>query len=95
VSAFLALVFIAILASVRAEIFDLIGGSVQIEEGPVNKYSRSSQSGHSSHISYYYQINQYSLSVSPHAYDAMIEGNYRVYLLPNTKQLVNIDPLPG
>jgi protein-S-isoprenylcysteine O-methyltransferase Ste14 len=95
VSAFLALVFIAILSSVRAELFDLIGGSVQIEEGPVSKYSRSSQSGHSSHISYYYRINQYSLSVSAHAYDALIESNYRVYLLPNTKQLVNIDPLPG
>jgi hypothetical protein len=68
---------------------------VQIEEGQVTKYTRSSHSGCSSQTYHYYRINQYSLQVSASAYDALIEGNYRVYFLPNTKQLVNIDPLPG
>ena len=95
VTAFFALVLIFLLSSVRKELFDLMSGSVQIEEGPVTKYSRSSNSGRSSRTYYYYRINQYSLEVSRRAYDALIEGNYRVYFLPNTRQLVNIDPLPG
>ncbi len=93
VSAFLALVLIFFLSSVRKELLDLASGSVQIEEGPVTKYSRSNNSGRSSYTSYYYQISQYSLEVSRYAYDALIEGSYRVYFLPNTKILVNIDPL--
>jgi hypothetical protein len=95
VTAFLAVVLIAFLSGVRKELLDLMSGSVQIEEGPVTKFSRSSHTGHSSRTYYYYQINQYSLEVSGRAYDALIEGNYRVCFLPNTKMLVNIDPLPN
>ena len=92
VTGFFLLVVLMLLSSVRKEMFDLMSGSVQMEEGQVTKYSRSSQ-GRSSHTMYFYQINQYHLQVGTRAYNALIQGNYRLYFLPNTKDLVNIEPL--
>jgi hypothetical protein len=94
VTAFLGLIILWLLISTRKEIADLLSGSVQEEEGWVTKFSRSNQSSRgNSYTSYYYQVNNNNLAVSMVAYQALIEGNYRVYYLPNTRKLVNIDPI--
>jgi hypothetical protein len=93
VAAFILLTVLVLLSSVRQELFDLMGGSVQIVEGQVTKFTRTQNTQRSSYIHYYYQVNNNALEVSENAYTALIEGSYRVYFLPNTKKLVNIDPL--
>ena len=93
-SAFLLILLIFILSGVRKELSDLLGGSVQVEEGWVTKYSRSSHTGRTSYTHYFYQVNQQALEVSQYAYTALVEGNYRVCFMPHTHKLVNIDPLP-
>ncbi len=86
-------VLIALVSSIRKELGDLLSGRVQVEEGWVTKTSQHVSSGRSSTTYYYYMVNQQRLQVSSRAYNAMIEGNYRVYYLPKTRDLVNIDPV--
>ncbi len=89
----LGLSLLVLLSSVREELSDLVSGSVQIEEGQVTKFTRIQNTQRGSYTHYYYQVNQNSLEVSEHAYNALIEGSYRVYFLAKTGKLVNIDPL--
>lgn len=93
ITAFAGIVMIAFIVNARRELSDFLSGSVQEEEGWVTKFSRTNNSGRSSYTHYFYQVNQNNLEVSQYAYQALIEGNYRVYYLPNTRRLVNIDPM--
>ena len=92
VSVFALLILAILLSGTRKELADLLSGRVQVEEGWVTKFTRDSHSsGRSSTIHYYYQVNQRELAVSQYAYNALIEGNYRVYFLGQTGRLVNIE----
>lgn len=82
---------IAMLISVQREMRDLIGGSVEVEEGWVTKYSHRETGA--KYTSYYYQLNGNRYQVSELAHDALIEGNYKIYLMPNTRRVVNIEPV--
>jgi hypothetical protein len=93
ITAFAGIVMIAFIVNARRELSDFLSGSVQEEEGWVTKFSRTNNSGRSSYTHYFYKVNQNNLEVSQYAYQALIEGNYRVYYLPNTRRLVNIDPM--
>ncbi len=93
ITAFAGIVMIAFIINARRELSDFLSGSVQEEEGWVTKFSRTNNSGRSSYTHYFYQVNKNNLEVSQYAYQALIEGNYRVYYLPNTRRLVNIDPM--
>jgi hypothetical protein len=92
VSAFFLLILAMLLSSARNEMRDFAGGRVEFDEGWVTKYTRDIR-GRTHHTLYYYRINGNGYEVSKLAYDALIEGNYRLYYLPNTHKLVNLDPL--
>jgi hypothetical protein len=93
ITAFAGFVMIAFLVNARRELSDFLSGSVQEEEGWVTKLSRTNHTGRNSYTHYFYQVNQNNVEVSQYAYQALLEGNYRVYYLPNTHKLVNIDPM--
>lgn len=93
ITAFAGIVMIAFIVNARRELSDFLSGSVQEEEGWVTKLTRTHHTHDDSYTNYYYQVNQNNLEVSQYAYQALIEGNYRVYYLPNTRRLVNIDPI--
>ncbi len=93
VTAFFLLILVLLGSSARSELFDLLSGKVQVEEGWVSKFTRTNHTGRTSVVHHFFQVNQNTLEVSQSAYNALVEGNYRVFFLPNTKRLVNIDPL--
>jgi hypothetical protein len=93
-SAFFAIILLVILSGARKELSDLLSGTVQVEEGWVTKFSHTDHSSKTSQTHYFYQVNQHALEISQSAYNALVEGNYRVCFMPNTRTLVNIDPLP-
>ncbi len=90
------LILLMLLADARKELLDMLSGSVEIEEGWVSKYTRNSYGGRSNRTYHYYKVNGNSYHVWQRAYDALIEGNYRLYYLPKTLTVVNIEPIaPG
>jgi hypothetical protein len=93
VSGLFLLVLAVQVSSVRNEIRDLVSGNVELQEGWVTKHTRSVQGRNSSRTYYYYQLNGNNFTVSQHAYEALIEGDYKIYLLPNTRTIVNLDPV--
>jgi hypothetical protein len=86
-------ILLMLLTNARKELRDLLSGSVEVEEGWVSKFTRNSHSSRTSRTYHYYKLNGNSYEVWQRAYDALIEGNYRIYFMPNTRRIVNIDPV--
>ncbi|HKV85740.1 MAG TPA: hypothetical protein VJN88_14395 [Ktedonobacterales bacterium] len=74
---------------------DLAGRRVASVEGFISKFTRTeSGSEGSSVISYHYRIKSLAWSVSRAAYERLDSRlRYRVYYLPRTKLVVNIEPI--
>ncbi len=87
------LVLLILLTSVLKELRDFLGGAVEMEEGWVTKFTSTSHGSRSNRTYHYFKLNGNSFEVWQRAYDALIEGNYRLYYLPNTRQIVNIEPV--
>ena len=86
-------ILVLLLSRARNELRDLLSGSVEVEEGWVSKYTRNSTSGNTSHTYHYYKLNGNNYEVWARAYDALVEGNYRLYILPATRSVVNIEAM--
>jgi hypothetical protein len=92
VAGFFAFILLILLSSMRAELGDFLSGRVQVEEGWAGKSSQTSRSARGHSVTHYYlQVNENSFEISQVAYSALVEAKYRVYYLPNTRQVVNID----
>ncbi len=77
----------------RSESADLRRGVVEMVEGQVHKFTRSSSSGRSSSTFHYYSVNNLNFEVSQAAYHALIEHvRYRIYYTPISKTLMSIEP---
>jgi len=75
---------------------DIRRGIVEMTEGSVHKFTRSSGGGRSSHTYHYYGINNMSFEVGHAGYEALIEHvNYRIYYTPTSKKLMSIEPITG
>jgi hypothetical protein len=72
---------------------DLAGGVVRVEEGWVTKCYTISTNGRRVFKTHFLKVNQLRLYV-PHAiYKVLPEGRYRLYALPNSALVVNVDPV--
>lgn len=68
---------------------DIGQGTVATTTGLVTKYLRRSRNA----TSYYYRIHNLSFGVDAAAYNALLPGEYRVYYLERSKQMVGIEPI--
>ena len=70
-------------------IMDCLQGQVVTIEGPVTKDFEVSTD---SSVSYYYELGKTVFRVNEAGYEALVAGlNYRLYLLPRSQKLVNIE----
>jgi hypothetical protein len=73
---------------------DLHGGKVEAVEGAISKWTISS-SGGSSLSSYYVEVQNHRFDIGRAAYEAAPEaGIVRVFYLPQSKRVVNMEHLP-
>jgi hypothetical protein len=74
---------------------DLGGGRVVSVEGAIGKHSRSTDSGSSSMTSYYLDVAGHSYEVGGLTYEAAPDAGYvRLYMLPRSHKVVNLERLP-
>jgi len=93
VGGFFGLIEVFLLSQVSSDLSDALGGRVQMSEGAVTKYTRTTHS-RTSRTHYYFRLGDARFEVSRQAYDALLPGrNYRLYYAPKTHRLVNIEPL--
>lgn len=81
----------------RSRAADLSAGALATIEGYVRRVSHTTYFEHGESTTYYYDINRMRFQVAGRAaYEALDESlRYRVYYLPHTKQLINIEPVAG
>jgi len=74
-----------------SSILDCFQGQVIVAEGPVTKDFEVSTD---SSVSYYYELDKTVFSVNEAGYEALVAGlTYRLYLLPHSQKLVNIEAI--
>jgi hypothetical protein len=77
-------------------LLDIFMPKLEVFQGAAFKTHRVVNTGRSSHVEYYYTINQKRFNVRQRAYTALVDGlEYRLYYLPRTKKLVSIEVLNG
>ncbi len=92
VIAFFGIAALVFLSSARAENADVRSARVEMTEGYIHRFTRSTNSGRSSTTHYYYSLNNINFEVSPGAYHALIENvPYRIYYTIPSKHLVSIE----
>ena len=74
---------------------DLRGGKVETIEGAIGKDTYTSNNSHSSMTTYYLEVGRRRLDVAERTYEAAPDAGYvRVYALPRTHRVVNLEKLP-
>jgi hypothetical protein len=74
---------------------DLRAGKVDSVEGAITKYSRSANSGGSSSTSYYLEVAGRRFEVAGITFHAAPDAGYvRLYVLPKSHRVVNMERLP-
>jgi hypothetical protein len=95
VSIFIMLLFVIPFFALRRQgiIEDLRLGQVLKIEGFVRKASATRYGWEEDVDIYYYLIQDLKFEVSHAAYQALIEGHYRVYCTPRTRIMVALEPV--
>jgi hypothetical protein len=74
---------------------DLGGGRVVSVEGAIGKHSRSTDSGNSSMTTYFLDVAGHSYQVGGLTYQAAPDAGFvRLYMLPRSHKVVNLERLP-
>jgi hypothetical protein len=74
---------------------DVRAGRVESVEGAITKFTRTSESHGSSASSYFFDVNSKRLEASRAGYLAAPEAGYvRVYYLPKSRRVINLEHLP-
>jgi hypothetical protein len=82
------LMFLVLRPSLRL-LADCRRGQVLVAEGAATKDEEADVEGS---VTYYYDLNRHSFKVNESGYYALIEGlTYRLYYLPRSKKLVNVE----
>lgn len=81
----------------RSRAADISAGTVATIEGYVRRVSHTTSFENGESTTYYYDVNRMRFQIAGRAaYEALDETlRYRVYYLPHTKQMINIEPIAG
>ena len=81
----------------RSRAADISAGTVATVDGFVRRVAHSTSFEHGESTTYYYDISRMRFQIAGRAaYEALDETlRYRLYYLPHTKQLINIEPIGG